>query len=130
MAGKRRWTIRLATAAEADFHDILRWTKDQFGEAQARIYAETLSAAVEALADGGPATAGAKARDEIAKGLFTLHVARHGRKGRHFLLFRVERTSAGRELASEVVGEAVEVLRVLHDAMDLPRHLTPMDETE
>ena len=26
--------------------------------------------------------------------------------------------------------EVIEVLRLLHDAMDLPRHLPPMDETE
>lgn len=52
------------------------------GEAQARVYAETLSTAMEALT-GGPTVIGAKARNEIAKGLFTLHVARQGRKGRH-----------------------------------------------
>ena len=100
----------------------MRWTKDQFGEAQARGYAQTLSAALEALADGGPTTIGAKARNEIAKGLFTLHVARQSRKGRHILLFRVGQEDARRE--------AIEILRVLHDAMELPRHLPPMDEME
>ena len=119
---RKRWTIRLTASAEADFQNILRWTKDQFGEAQARGYAQTLSAALEALADGGPTTIGATARNEIAKGLFTLHVARQSRKGRHSLLFRVGRDDARRE--------AIEVLRVLHDAMELPRHLPPMDEIE
>jgi toxin ParE1/3/4 len=114
--------VRLAAAAGADFQDILRWTKDQFGEAQAHAYAQTLSAALQALAAGGPTTAGAKARDEIAKGLFTLHVARHGRKGRHFVLFRIG--------GDEAEHEVVEVLRVLHDAMDLARHLPPVDEIE
>ena len=119
---RKRWTIRLTASAEADFQNILRWTKDQFGEAQARGYAQTVSAALEALADGGPTTIGAKARKEIAKGLFTLHVARQSRKGRHSLLFRVGQDDAR--------GEAIEVLRVLHDAMELPRHLPPMDEME
>jgi len=122
MTGARRWTVRLTATAEADFQNILRWTGGQFGEAQARVYAKTLSTALEALAGGGPTTAGAKARDEITKGLFTLHVARHGRKGRHFLLFCVGHDDAGREV--------MEVLRVLHDAMDLPRHLPPVDEIE
>lgn len=107
----RRWTIRLAASAEADLANILRWTKDQFGEAQALNYSKTLSSALEVLAEGGPATLGARARDEIAKGLFTLHVARQGRKGRHFVLFRV---GGG--------AQVLDVLRVLHDAMDLPRH--------
>lgn len=97
----------------------MRWTKDQFGEAQLRVYAQTLTAALEVLADGEPTTIGAKARNEIVGGLFTLHVARRSRKGRHILLFRVGQDDARRE--------AIEVLRVLHDAMELPRHLTPKD---
>jgi toxin ParE1/3/4 len=39
-------------------------------------------------------------------------VAREGRRGRHFVLFR-----AGPE-------QTIEVLRILHDAMDLSRHLS------
>jgi toxin ParE1/3/4 len=109
--------VRLTAAAQADFQDILRWTLEHFGEAQARVYAETLSAALEALA-AGPMVSGAKARNDIAKGLFTLHVARHGRKGRHFMMFRV-----GHDQGREVI----EVLRLLHDAMDLPCHVPPFD---
>ena len=116
-AGDRPWPVRLAAAAEADFQDILRWTLGQFGEAPARIYAETLSAASESLV-AGPKVIGAKARNDIAKGLFTLHVARHGRKGRHFLLFRV-----GRDNDRQVI----EILRLLHDAMDLASHLPPTE---
>lgn len=119
-AGTSPWLVRLTAAAEADIQDILRWTVAQFGEAQARSYAETLSAALEALAVG-PTIIGAKARNDIARGLFTLHVARNGRKGRHFVMFRI-----GRDQGREVI----EVLRLLHDAMDLPRHLPPMDEAE
>jgi len=118
-AGTRSWPVRLAAAAEADFQDILHWTVGQFGEAQARVYAETLSAALDALT-AGPTVLGAKARDDIAKGLFTLHVARRGRRGRHFVMFRI-----GQDRGREVI----EVLRLLHDAMDLPRHLPPIDET-
>lgn len=59
----------------------------------------------------GPKILGSKQRDEIEAGIKTLHVTRLGRKGRHFVIFRVtgERT--------------IDVLRVLHDSADLPRHL-------
>jgi toxin ParE1/3/4 len=117
-AGTRHWTVRLTAAAEGDFQHILRWTVAHFGEAQARTYAETLSAAIEALA-AGPTTSGATQRHDITKGLLTLHVARQGRKGRHIVLFRV-----GLDQEREVI----EVLRLLHDAMDLQRHLPPADE--
>lgn len=118
--GLHRWTVRLADTAQADFRDILRWTVAQFGQAQARVYAETLAAALEALA-AGPTVIGARARDDIAKGLYTLHVARGGRKGRHFVLFRI---------GSETGSELIDVLRLLHDAMDLQGNLPPVDERE
>jgi len=38
-------------------------------------------------------------------------------KGRHFVLFRI-----GHDQDRE---EVIEILRLLHDAMDLPRHLPP-----
>jgi toxin ParE1/3/4 len=117
-AGTNYWTVRLTAAAEADFEEILRWTADQFGEAQARIYAETITAALNDLA-AGPTIVGATERDDILKGIFTLHVARKSRKGRHLVMFRVGRTPDR---------EVIEVLRLLHDAMDLQRHLSPVDE--
>lgn len=115
--GTPPWSVRVSAAAEADLQGILRWTLEHFGAAQARVYSETLAAALEALA-AGPTVVGARARNDIYKGLFTLHVARRGRKGRHFVIFRF-----GRDQGREVV----EVLRVLHDAMDLPRHLPSID---
>ena len=115
----RGWTVRLTAAAEADFEEILRWTQEQFGEAQARIYAGTVSAALNDLA-AGPNVIGARKRDDILKGIFTLHVARKGHKGRHFVMFRVGRTPDG---------DVIDVLRLLHDAMDLPRHLPTADES-
>jgi toxin ParE1/3/4 len=118
-AGARHWTVRLTVAAEDDFEQILRWTAGQFGDAQARTYAETLSAALSELA-ASPTVIGAKKRDDILKGFFTLHVARKGRKGRHFIMFRVGRAPNH---------HVIEVLRLLHDAMDLPRHLPPVEES-
>ncbi|MCC7410652.1 MAG: type II toxin-antitoxin system RelE/ParE family toxin [Gammaproteobacteria bacterium] len=119
-AGARAWTVRLTAAAEADFEEILGWTVARFGKAQARIYADTVSAALNELAYG-PTVVGARERNDILKGLFTLHVAREGRKGRHFLMFRVVRTPDR---------DVIEVLRLLHDAMDLQRHLPAADESK
>lgn len=106
-AQERRWTVRLTASAEADFQSIIAWTSEQFGDRQAGVYAEILSAEIAALS-AGPTTVGARERREIGKGLFTLHVARGSRKGRHFVLFRVGSNE-----------RQIEVLRLLHDAMDL-----------
>lgn len=106
------WTVRLSAQAEMDFADILAWTAENFGEFQADTYAETLTLAFEALYDG-PDPLGAKARDDINPGLRSLHVARQGRSGRHFVLFR------------QAHDLCIDVLRLLHDSMDLARHLPP-----
>ena len=117
-----RWTVRLAAAATGDFRTILQWTARRFGDRQARLYAETLQEALEALIDG-PSAIGCRPREDIAPGIFTLHVSRQGRRGRHFVLFRVSR---------EAGGNFVDVLRLLHDAMDLRQHLpsSPDDPDE
>lgn len=75
--GEGSWTVRIAGAAEADFESIVAWTLEQFGDVQARVYSEALSSAMQALI-AGPAQPGIKARPEIGRGLFTLHVARNG----------------------------------------------------
>lgn len=111
------WTVRLAAAAEADYLQILRWTAEHFGSAQARVYGETLASALKTLA-AGPDILGVKERPEIGGNVRTLHVARNGRKGRHFIMFRVE----------SVDGKGkIDVLRLLHDSMDLERHLPPTE---
>jgi toxin ParE1/3/4 len=85
------------------------WTVKTFSEDQANNYAETIALAIESL-EGGPDILGAKVREDIQPGIRTLHVARQGRAGRHFVVFRA-------------AGSGIDVLRLLHDSMDLPRHL-------
>jgi toxin ParE1/3/4 len=97
-----------------DLDAIIAWTQEHFGEIQTRRYAATIDAALRALGEG-PAAAGATERDDIAKGLLTLHVARNGRKGRHVLVLR---------LVAEQEELSIDVLRILHDAMDLTRHVS------
>ena len=115
---KRSWPVRLSASAEGDFQNILRWTAAQFGRAQARIYANTISDALQALS-AGPEATHATRRDDIMPGLLFLHVARAGRKGRHFILFCVH--TRGKE-------KHIDVLRLLHDSMDFIRHLPTEDD--
>lgn len=107
---ERKWRVRLGSAAELDFANILKWTAENFGVRQSRVYRDTLVQAISELA-GGPDVAGSKARDEILPGLRTLHVARHGRRGSHLLMYRASRN-------------AIEIVRILHDRMDLQRHIS------
>ncbi|MCK4508006.1 MAG: type II toxin-antitoxin system RelE/ParE family toxin [Desulfuromonadales bacterium] len=104
------WSVRLASRAEQDLFEIVQWSATNFGQQQAVAYAETLSLAIGALAEG-PEVLDVKRRDEIGDGILTLHVARQGRKGRHFVVFRVGGAST------------IDVLRLLHDSMDLVRHV-------
>jgi toxin ParE1/3/4 len=105
-----RWTVLLAYQAEQDFAEILQWTVRAFGRTQAETYGQILGRAIEALSEG-PEVPGSKARDYIFPGIRTLHVARQGYKARHLIVFR--RGS----------GQSIEVLRLLHDSMELARHL-------
>lgn len=115
--GGHSWTVRLSAAAEADYRQILRWTMKHFGSAQARSYADTLSSALNALS-AGPAIIGIKERPEIGDNIRTLHVARNGRQGRHFVMFRI---------ASAQGSDVIDVLRLLLDSMELERHLPPAE---
>ncbi|UTD26062.1 type II toxin-antitoxin system RelE/ParE family toxin [Bradyrhizobium sp. WD16] len=104
------WRVRLGAAAELDFANVLKWTAENFGARQSRVYRETLVQAIGGLAEG-PDVVGSKARDEIMPGLRTLHVARHGRCRSHFLMYRA------------APGRTIEIVRILHDGMDLQRHV-------
>jgi toxin ParE1/3/4 len=110
---------RLSDAAQADIIDILAWSQEQFGEA-ARLRYESLI--VTALRDVAtqPNRPGSVERPELGAGVRSWHLglsryrARGGvvRRPRHFLIYRVE-------------SELLVVGRVLHDAMELARHLDP-----
>ena len=108
---KRSWRVWLAQGAERDFFSILHWTTERFGERQARVYGTTLRSALKELANG-PGAVGSRARPELGVDVFSLHVARNGRKGKHLVVFRtLEET------------KSIEVIRILHDSMDSVRHL-------
>ncbi|MFZ2854846.1 MAG: type II toxin-antitoxin system RelE/ParE family toxin [Rhodocyclaceae bacterium] len=108
MAGQR-WVVRLAAAADSDFKHVLRWTVEHFGSLQAQRYAEVVSSALTDLT-AGPEIIGARQREELGADLFILHVTRKGRKGRHFIVFRMQVANGQ---------NSIDVLRILHDSMDL-----------
>ncbi|MBK7002288.1 MAG: type II toxin-antitoxin system RelE/ParE family toxin [Rhodoferax sp.] len=109
------WIVRKGAAANADFKSIVRWTAARFGHAQARVYAKTIDAALQELS-AGPDIIGSKALGDFAPGIYMLHVARKGRAGRHFVVFRAHCSQDQ---------NVIDVLRLLHDSMDLTRHLPP-----
>ena len=110
--GRPGWQIRLSAAAQADILNILHWTSERFGDVQAQRYAVTLNRAIRDL-DAGPDAPGVRRRDDLAPGLMTLHVTRRGRRGRHLVVFQVVRRADP---------PVIEVVRLLHDSMDLSRH--------
>jgi toxin ParE1/3/4 len=109
------WTVRLTDQAVQDVEDILDWTFEQFGPLQMEAYTDVINDALEALNEG-PQLIDVRRRPELGDDVATLHVARHGRKGRHQLIFHVHDQEC-----------VIAVLRILHDSMDLPRHLLADD---
>ena len=112
---------RLSDAAQADVIDVLAWTQEQFGEAARLRYESLIVAALRDVATQ-PDRPGSIERPDLGVGVrsWQLRLSRdHVGTGagvvcrpRHFLIYRFEP-------ALLVVG------RVLHDAMELARHLDP-----
>jgi toxin ParE1/3/4 len=107
------WTVRLASAARTDLEGIVRWTERRFGAEQARLYRETILSALQALRSG-PSITGVRSRPDIHRRLYTLHVGRGRRRGRHVILFRLDQRNDR---------QVISVARILHEAMDFQRHL-------
>ncbi|PUA29296.1 MAG: hypothetical protein B0W54_01445 [Cellvibrio sp. 79] len=111
----KEWALDISSVALRDYQEILVWTQSQFSSQQARIYAQTIASALQEL-QGGPDIPGVKWRPELGKKIASLHVARKGYKGRHFVIFNVIENSA-----------VIRVLRLFHDSMDLQRHQLSFD---
>jgi toxin ParE1/3/4 len=43
---ERRWRVRFGAAAELDFANIVKWTTENFGARQSRVYRTTLVQAI------------------------------------------------------------------------------------
>jgi toxin ParE1/3/4 len=112
---EREWRVRLGAVAKLDLASILGWTTENFGARQARIYRDTIVRTITEL-QKGPDLPGSRLRNEIGRDVRIVHVAGGGRRGRHFLLYKV------------VQPGVIEVARILHDSMDLRRHMPTSSE--
>lgn len=107
---------RLTHAAQADIVEVLGWSHERFGERARQRYEALIATAIMDAATHDHA--GLTLRPELGEGVFTWHLARsraHSPGGtvhhpRHFLVCRHD-------------GDVLIVGRVLHDAMELRRHL-------
>ena len=105
-----RFTLRFSRVCVHDIQRVLLYTLEQFGPRKHEQYKGLVR---EAVADirHDPRRPPARAHPEIGAHVFTFHIARRGKRARHYFLYRV---------ANESV---VEVGRFLHDAMELRRHV-------
>lgn len=102
--------IRISKQAQSDIEEVLAWTLREFGERKYDEYRALLKQALIELA-GDPESA--RRRPELHKSSRTFHIARRGKRARHFFLLRI---------ADDGV---VEIGRLLYDGMDLAEHLPP-----
>lgn len=94
--------------AKHDILVVLRFTKERWGVSQAREYSALIREALRAI---GADPARGKARDDIVPGVFTYYIGQRGRPARHIVFYRIRSK------------ETVEIIRLLHDAMDFAQHL-------
>lgn len=114
----------LTHAAQTDIVSILAWSHDQFGEEARTRYEVLITTAIRDAAARSDEV-GRKVRPELGDGVFSWHLAQsrtHSPGGnvhrpRHFLICRRD-------------GNVLVVGRVLHDAMELRRHLDPQQPWE
>ncbi|MBX3029704.1 MAG: type II toxin-antitoxin system RelE/ParE family toxin [Chloroflexi bacterium] len=115
---------RLTREAEADIESIASWSEARFGRESRRRYIALLVAAFLDVTED-PTRIGHVARPELGEGIRSWHLrgSRHHSTGRavrqprHILIYRVD-------------GDVIEIVRVLHDAMDPRRHLDPDEARE
>ncbi len=101
---------RLTAAADADIADILEHTAVRFGLVQLDTYAGLLDTAVRMVGDD-PQRPGSRDRADITPGLRSFHVERAGQRrgaAAHVVFYT----------AAQGAGDAVVMLRILHEAMD------------
>jgi toxin ParE1/3/4 len=113
--------VVLSPAAQSDIREALLWSRQRFGERAAIRYRELLKQAIHDIATD-PNRPGSQERHELAGGVRAYHLLfSRGRaknelgsvgKPRHFLVYRHR-------------DHAIDLIRVLHDARDLKRHIPP-----
>ncbi len=110
--------LLLAPDAETDIDEILEWSVEKFGADVRDGYEELIGTTIERLLID-PEHPITRERPELGRGIRVVHLrscrdrvrtgVRRIRDPRHFVVYRR-------------ADDVVQVVRVLHDAMDLPRH--------
>ena len=123
MPERSPYRIELAEPAARDFDEIIDWTLASFGEDATIRYADLIAKALED-SESDPLRVGSQSRPELPAGVLVYHLAlsrdraRSGlgivKNPRHFVVYQVR-------------APLVVVLRLLHDAQDLPRHIPDPD---
>lgn len=94
--------------AKQDIVEVLLFTKERWGAAQARAYRDLIRDALRAIAaDPESGTQRFTVRPDI----WGYHIKRPGQNARHILFYRIAPSGA------------VEIVRMLHDSMDFDQHL-------
>lgn len=115
------YQLDLGDDAKADIRDILEWSVSHFGVPVRDGYQALIRAAFVCIAED-PELPGSHNRDTLRPGLRTLHLrtcrnevspaVRRIASPRHFIVYRQ-------------VGEVIQVVRLLHDAMDISAQRIP-----
>ena len=106
-------TVDVAPQARRDIVDITRSSRTLFGDAAALRYRDLIIAGIATLAED-PAKRAAKTHEDVLGGAWTYHLRLirqsppRVRRPRHLIVYTYN-------------SEFLRVIRVLHDAMDLPR---------
>jgi toxin ParE1/3/4 len=109
--------VRITGPARRDIAAIMHWSLHEFGEDAALRYETLIFQAFRDIAEN-PERPGAQQRPELAQGVLAYHL-RHSRERtrtrtvrtpRHFVIYRRQ-------------DSIIEILRLLHDARELERHL-------
>jgi len=108
------YRIRTSAAAKADMREALQYSAFRFGSAAMGRYADLIA---RTLADvrASPLGTGSHERADLGKGIHTRHLKASAKGNevndpRHIVIYRVG-------------GSHILVLRILHEARDLPSHL-------
>lgn len=115
--------VRISPQACVDIADTLRFTEVRLGKSIRNRYQDLLQETFLALSEQ-PTPVGCKMRDELSPGLRSLHLSfnvlqmTNGRmiKPRHIVFYRTG------------TDQVVEILRVLHNAMEITEHLNHLHQ--
>lgn len=115
---------RLTDTAQADIVSILAWSRERFGVEASKRYEALIATAIRDAAERND-DLGHRPRHELGDGVFSWHLAHNAARSpgrtvhrpRHFLICRSD-------------GDLLVVGRVLHDAVELRRHLNPQQSWE